>query len=497
MTVGGGWSPDPSPPPRSQSSLVGGTLALTFAHLSLLAAGYVVAVVLARELGPGAYGVYGLVYSVLLGVELIGRLGVPQTVSRMIAERSRRAHVIEGTGLALTALIYGPLFVVFWLGAPLLAELFQIPEGARLFRLASLDIPFFGAYFIFGHVLNGRRRFHSESLGIAVYATARVLSIGVLVLAGVSIEGALIANVAASIAALLIQTRLVGVTSFRITLAGWRPIVRVAVPVGLFAMASQILLSLDLWSLNALGRTLSPLTKGHYVAATNLARLSNVAGFVMAAVLIPSVAHAFAVGDETAARRHVQLGGRFLAIVLTAICAVVLAEAPGLMTLVFSGDYREGARFLALLTISHGLLYTLFISLCSVLIGASAEREAAAIGLFVLPFAALLNLVLIDSWGGVGAASAAIASCAIATGISLHRVQRRVGSVFKLADLMRVAWAGVGAWGLATLITAEGISLLLELAIVVILYLLALVGLRVIGLAELALLVPSRRPSAS
>ena len=58
---------------------------LGVAQFWLAAAGYVVAVVLGRVLGPEAYGIYGIIYSLLLGIELIGRLGIPQALSRLIA----------------------------------------------------------------------------------------------------------------------------------------------------------------------------------------------------------------------------------------------------------------------------------------------------------------------------------------------------------------------------------------------------------------------------
>ena len=44
---------------------------LGVAQFWLAAAGYVVAVVLGRVLGPEAYGIYGIIYSLLLGIELV------------------------------------------------------------------------------------------------------------------------------------------------------------------------------------------------------------------------------------------------------------------------------------------------------------------------------------------------------------------------------------------------------------------------------------------
>ena len=64
-----------------------GTVAHVAAWLCLSICGYIVAVVLARALGPAAYGVYGVVYSLLVALELTGKLGIPQAAIRLAAER--------------------------------------------------------------------------------------------------------------------------------------------------------------------------------------------------------------------------------------------------------------------------------------------------------------------------------------------------------------------------------------------------------------------------
>jgi O-antigen/teichoic acid export membrane protein len=464
-----------------------GAASLTAAHGALMVAGYVVAVVLARELGPAAYGVYGLVYSVLLGVELIGRLGVPQAVSRLIAERADRAPRLEATGTTLTLAIYLPLFLVFWFGAPLLADLFRIQEGAALFRIAAIDIPFFGLYFVASHILGGRRSFGEEAIGVSIYAAARVVGILILVLVGVTIEGALIVNAAASVVGLAFVGWRVGGASFRVTLVHGRPLIRLAIPIGLFVIGTQVLVNVDLWSLNALGTEIGDQEKGFYVAATNLARLANVVGFVMAGVLVPTIARARADGDVETVGRSARGAGRFLAVMLLPATAVAIAEAPGILTLVFSDQYRSGASLLALLVVAHGLFFTVFVSLCGILIGISRERDAATIALASVPIALLANVILIDAFGASGAAMAAMTTTAAATAASAVRVRRWVGSVLAASDAVRILLVSVSVWALARTIPTEGVLLLLELVMLVVLYLAVLWAIRVIGPDDVAL----------
>ena len=69
-----------------------GMIALMVAQIWIMLSGYIIAVALARSLGPALFGVYGVVYSVLLSVELIGRLGLPQAVSKLVAEKGSSAQ---------------------------------------------------------------------------------------------------------------------------------------------------------------------------------------------------------------------------------------------------------------------------------------------------------------------------------------------------------------------------------------------------------------------
>lgn len=488
-----GTTPRQVPAAEVEVTAARGTVWLSLAHGSLMLAGYVIAVILARELGPALYGAYGIVYSVLLGAELIGRLGVPQALSRLIAEGEERAHQLEGTGLTLTLAINLPLFAAFWLLAPTLGTLFRVEDGATLFRVAALDIPFFGLYMATSHILNGHRSFGQESLGVATYAAARVAGILLLLFVGVTIVGALIVNAAASVVALFYVGWRVGGKSLRLTLRHRRELIRLAIPVGLFAVGSQLLVSLDLWSLNALGTQVADSEKGLYVAATNLARLANVAGFVMLAVLVPSVARALATGDSDLVQRASRGAGRLLALMLIPMCAVVAAEAPGVMALVFSEAYREGARLLVILAVSHGLFFTVFMSLCGILIGISREREAAAIALASLPLALLANALLIRVLGAQGAALAAVVSTGSAAVVSGVRVCRRVGPILGFSDLAKVLFASLAVWALASRIQTDGVLLLVELIVLGVVYLAVLFAIRLIGPEDVALFMPESR----
>jgi len=115
------------------------------AHFVLTGSGYAIAVILARGLGPAQYGAYGVIYSLLVAAELAVQFGIPVAVSRLIAEQPSRDRELSHVGLALVLAAYSLAFAITWVSAPQLATLFKIPDGAPLFRIAAIDLPFYGA----------------------------------------------------------------------------------------------------------------------------------------------------------------------------------------------------------------------------------------------------------------------------------------------------------------------------------------------------------------
>ena len=81
----------------------------------------------------------------------------------------------------------------------------------NLFRIAALDIPFYGVYFMFVHVLSGRREFSQQGIGGgSIYSLTKVIGIIALVMIGPTVAGALVVNVIGSIIALGLVVRFVG-----------------------------------------------------------------------------------------------------------------------------------------------------------------------------------------------------------------------------------------------------------------------------------------------
>jgi hypothetical protein len=327
--------------------------------------GYLTVIMLARGLGPHAYGLYGSIMSVWVGVELIGRLGIPQALGKLSVENDTQAPALEQTGLALSFLI--PAIVgALWLSAPAIAQTLQIPEGVALLRLAAIDIPFYGMYFTCDEILGGRRQFGAAAWGGVIYGAGKAAGIALLCGSGLSISGAFIVNIIASVAALLFMAKHVFLRAILPVGSCLPVILRLAMPMGLIALGVQVLLNIDLWALRVLGQGLTDETTGWYVAAVNVAKLPTVVSFVMTAILLPSISRALSRDDTALAQSYVQGGVRFLCVVLVPVCLLCTLTAESLMGCLYSSRYAEGASFLCVLLRVWPLLYLPQRFLCDV-----------------------------------------------------------------------------------------------------------------------------------
>jgi O-antigen/teichoic acid export membrane protein len=434
--------------------------------ICLTGCGYLVAVLLARSFGPAAYGAYGVVYSVLMASEQILRLGIPQALTKLIGgSRDAVSSKLEATGILLVLLISLAGFALLWSGAPWLADWLHVPNGTLLFRIAVLDIPFFGLYRVVVHVLNGRRDFRTTGIVTCAYALTRVIGIVALMMTGtLSIEGALIVNVAASVIGLLLLLPRTGTHAFRPTLVERATIMSLALPILVGDIGIQCLLGVDLWLLSAFGDSIAAEVRGDYVAALSLARVPNVLTFVLASVLVPSIARALSTGDRAGAARLVLGTTRFLTVLLLPAGGLIAANAGELMALLFSEAYRPGARYLALLIFAQGLGFTFLGALQAILIG-TGEAAVAARRIYAgLAIGVALNLILIPLYGASGAATAALLSFAVTVVLIAQVVRRRMGVLLDARQALLALLASVLIAIVGWLVPAQGLMVLLELA---------------------------------
>jgi O-antigen/teichoic acid export membrane protein len=452
-----------------------GTIQLLAGRVLFLASGYVITVVLARELGPAAYGTYGLIMSLLLWLEGVAGLGIPRATMAMLPGSghalmiAQSAHILSlGTSLLL--------FTLCWLFASHVAQFFAIQDGAWLFRIAVLDLPFFGVYLAYQGILQARQQFGSLTISLIVYSLAKLLGVLSLFVIDFSVAAALVVNVLATVAALVY---LMGTNPPQVFLperALLRRMLALAAPLAVYGLAINLLLSGHLWLLRRVSDA-SDIVLGYYVAALNIARLPTVVTTVLSGVVLASISLALAREDDALAHRYLQSASRFVLVVLLPSCAFGALHARELMTFIYSEAYAGSALFFGLLLSSFGV-FTVLSTMLNSLVAAGRSYLATGIVLAMLPALLLLSILLTPIFGPVGVASALLVTLTCGTVVGFVAAFQRFGAPARAATVARVVAATAVVMVPGWLLELDGGWVLVELAGLMVLYLFLLALMR-------------------
>lgn len=438
-----------------------GTVQLIIGQFCLFISGYLIAILLARGLGPEDYGSYGVILSVLFWVEQMSRLGIPNATTKLIVEDPEQAPLITQTSWMIAAIIFVVTFLLFWVSAPGLARLFHMSDGTLLFRLAGIDIPFFGMYYIYRGVSEGQRDFATLSIAGVVYGLGKALGVLILYLVGVSIEGALTVNIVGSIIALAYIASRTPIKPMHCHMTIVFPLLRLALPLAIGVLIASLLYQLDLWILKVLLPEDKPKAIGIYIAASQVARIPHLGVLAVTLVVFSSISRAIGHNNVSLAQRYVRGAVRFLWVVLLPVSTLIAVEAEKVMTLLYSAQYILGGNLLRILIFG----FSLFAFLDTFLIILQARGEiyvSLGIGSGLIFLMVLLSLILIPMFGPLGAALAVTVTMGVGAVITGVIVYRRFGSMLTPSILIKVSIATAIVVAVGAQLSVTGPLLLLQ-----------------------------------
>lgn len=444
------------------NSVQKGVLLLTFSLLLFMVSSYLINLWLARSLGPVHFGIYGVVLSLVNLVNVIQSSGLPQVISKFISQEQERSESLLKSGLELQAVTSVMLTIVFYLSAKPLSIIFRDPNLRGNIELASLIFPVYGILTLYQGYYNGMHEFVSQSKISAAYSIFKMIFVLGFALF-FNIKGAIIGFIVAPFLALLVGLKLPGVhSSFP-----YKKIALFSLPLVGFALLTMLLQSIDLYFVKAL--ISSKEDPGYYTANQNIARIPFFALSAFSLVLFPSISRHLAQNQIEKIRSMIHSSLRFILMLLIPGTLLIAVTSGQIIDLLYSAAYLPAAPSLSILIFASGFL-TIFTVLANILNGAGSPRISLAISALGVVITAIFCLMLVATYGLVGAAISTTIGSFVAMVAATYFVYKRFNALVPIKSAIKIIFASLVISLIAYLITLPVILLPLLYIVLFMLY---------------------------
>ncbi|MBN2030697.1 flippase [bacterium] len=427
--------------------------------------GYLINVGLGRYLGPQMYGIYGLVMSILLWLEIFIITGVPYAVQKFVASDEENAYSILRTAGFIQCIVIGLLFVLSFFTAPLLAKLFNNDRLILYFRVAFINILFYGIFYLYVSFQNGLRHFGRQALLLITYSFSKLAFIFICILLFRSLISIFLAISAASIAGSVVGYFFIE-NKKKCSFYDQKQLIRFAFPALIFSLAINLILYVDFWTVTFyLGKDVS----GFFFAAANIARVPYFFVLVPTAVVLPTVSNQLASHSLKEVKSTIQSACRILLLFSVLAGILITVYSKDIIQILYSSLFESASAILSILI--WGVIFLAFLFLLTTVINADHRPfVSASIVTGAIVVDVLLNIILVPKYGAVGGAVATTIATGIGFLISFLWVLNRFRVFIQTGTLLRVAIAGIFVWISSKVFVVHGLNVLFMIFIHFIIY---------------------------
>ncbi len=461
--------------------LLDGTARVFLAGLLLPLTGIITAAFLTRRLGTDGYGLLVLSTTLFIWIEVTINAFFSRATIKFVGEAKDwlpvgatvlRLHLLAGIG---GGLLLGLLaFPLAWM--------FSEPSLALYLGLYALHIPISSLSQGHQNILIGMGSFRQKAVSNAGRWVARLFLILFLVEIGLSVPGAILGSLGASVIELAITRRFIKLPFHGHIAVHSRPFFALGILFGCSSLLIQIFSNMGVIMLKALGETIEQV--GIYGAAQNLSIIPGLFGLSLSPLLLSTVSRLLSEGRFGHAK-EMGLGAMRMVLGLFPFGALVAGAAPEIVTLVLGSSFEPAAPVLAILIL--GAIPFVLVSVAIVIATASGvPRFALYLSMFFVLFGTIAQYALIPLFGASGAAAATTLCQAIGAVASAGVVYRLWSIVPPIGTLWRSVVISALAYALAVIWPAAGFLLLVKLVCIGVAILLSYLALREFTTEEIA-----------
>jgi O-antigen/teichoic acid export membrane protein len=439
---------------------------------------------LTRRLGAEGYGLLVLAASLVVWVEvsinsLFSRAAIKFVGNaedwRPIGSAIARLHLIaSGCAAVLLVLLSVPL-----------AQVLNEPLLRGYLCLFALDIPLAGLAHAYRDVLVGSGGFAQGALMSAGRWIARLLLIVLLVELGLSVPGAILGSLGASLVELTIGRRYVRLSLFhRAPVAVPPSFWSYALPLFLSALSLSCYTRLDLFALKVLGGT--AVQAGVYGAAQNLSLLPGLFAASFSPLLLATLSRLLRDGRASLAR-EISRNAMRAVLALLPVAAMIAGATHEIVGFFFGTIFLPAAQLLGMLIFGAVALVMMSVAI-AIVTAAGKPRWTLILTGPLVPLAVIGHLVLIPRFGALGASIVTTLLAGLGALVAMLAVYRLWQIVPPTLTLGRSILVSGLAYTLSTLWPVSGSLVLAKLLVISSAFSLAFLVLGELRKSEIAML---------
>ena len=389
---------------------------------------------LARILGPAGLGNFSLGFSVITVLSVLVPLGLDSGAMRYVSfhyskkDMAGTAGVIKFTTRIsiLLSLLITPLLV--WQSNWIAVEIFKKPDFTRVLQILLLGLPLFVVFQVLGSILQGFQR-------IGTQLFAQQILVPIFRLTGLLFVFYFIGSVNANnVSIVIVIACALGVLTLSVAVYRQYPVheankIRTAFPVtDLMRYSSQSLLMSAVEQIGngsqvfLLGFFVSSSEIGIYAVAAKAAMVLGLFLISLNLIAAPAISALYARGNEIGMHSLYKVITRWAFTLALPFFLIIMILAPDIMA-VFGSEFKAGAPVLQLIAI--GQIINVATGPCGWMLNMTDHQHLNVLNNFLaLLVAVALSLMLIPTYGAVGAALAVGSSTVLINLLRLLQVYR-------------------------------------------------------------------------
>ena len=444
-----------------------GTIRIFLAEVLILPTGFITAVFLARSLGPVGYGMFALVSRLIIWVEWTCVGGFSGTTIKFAGE-TQDWRPISSSAIRLHFIIGICTAALLWLLATPISSLLNEPDITGYIRLFSVEIPIISLASACSYILAGTARYKEIARIRTLRLIARLILIILLVEMGLSVKGAILGSIAASMVELVISWFYARPVLFHKAPFPIRRLMGFGAPLFIAELCQRIF-RLELFALKALGATAAQ--AGYYGAALNLTIPPVLFSRSLSYPLLSTLSSLISRGEDLRAKEIGRTSIRSV-IWLIPFAAMVAGASKEIVILIFGEKYLAAGPILDFLIFAAIGMLSINVSK-NILTALGKPIWTSIVSVPMIPVALIGHLILIPLMGGAGAAIVTASVSWLGAFASLFIIYRIWDVSLPLKSVLKGISCAILAYAIAVLWPAANLACILKLmfiSIIILLY---------------------------